>query len=555
MAVWRLQVNTGGTNVADYCLKNHVAAMGWSLRELTQAERSGIHTFLDYCNLARTQYKSFDSVCRMVEDVKEGDLLWMRSRNEGKYYIARVKANSTWVFREDAVQMDAANQLTNIDWYPATDKADEESVPGAVATSFIMGSTIQRIKKNGVEEYSQMLYNRVHDSALDLFNYPDPALSLCEKHFYSLLQPEDVEDLLALWLYDTKGYVCIPSTNKIATPKYECVLVDPNDLNRKHIYIQVKKGDVDLNTDDYSSLNGEVYLLTTEGNVQNAQKYSNVKAADPTVIYEFAINPDKSHIIPENVLYWVKFLTEIENNRLKFSACKGIMFDTNISYSDTNESEMILGNKIAAYGKTAKSILISCGARLAPFDIEELRELMSYDELELDTLGDRKTALFLIMSDTDDTFNFVIAILQSQLFNLLCDKADDEYNGKLPVHVRFLLDEFANIGQIPRFDKLIATIRSREMSASIILQSQSQLKAIYKDAAEIILDNADSTLFLGGRGKNAKDISDNLGRETIDSFNTSENRGTQVSHGLTYQKLGKDMPYLFVKSSVALNLS
>ncbi len=166
---------------------------------------------------------------------------------------------------------------------------------------------------------------------------------------------------------------------------------------------------------------------------------------------------------------------------------------------------------------------------------------MSYDELELDTLGDRKNALFLIMSDTDDTFNFVIAILQSQLFNLLCDKADDEYNGKLPIHVRFLLDEFANIGQIPRFDKLIATIRSREMSASIILQSQSQLKAIYKDAAEIILDNADSTLFLGGRGKNAKDISDNLGRETIDSFNTSENRGTQVSHGLTYQKLGKEL--------------
>ena len=210
--------------------------------------------------------------------------------------------------------------------------------------------------------------------------------------------------------------------------------------------------------------------------------------------------------------------------------------------------------KLAA-GKTAKSILISCGARLAPFDIKELRDLMSYDELELDTLGDRKTALFLIMSDTDSTFNFVIAMLQSQLFNLLCDKADDEYGGKLPVHVRCLLDEFANIGQIPQFEKLIATIRSREISASIILQSQSQLKAIYKDAAEIILDNADSTLFLGGRGKNAKDISDNLGRETIDSFNTSENRGTQVSHGLNYQKLGKDMTYLFVKSSVALNFT
>ena len=225
MAVWRLQVNTGGTNVADYCLKNHVAAMGWSLRELTQAERSGIHTFLDYCNLARTQYKSFDSVCRMVEDVKEGDLLWMRSRNEGKYYIARVKANSTWVFREDAVQMDAANQLTNIDWYPATDKADEESVPGAVATSFIMGSTIQRIKKM---EWKHTVKCCITVSTIQHWIYsiiPDPALSLCEKHFYSLLQPEDVEDLLALWLYDTKGYVCIPSTNRIATPKYECVLV------------------------------------------------------------------------------------------------------------------------------------------------------------------------------------------------------------------------------------------------------------------------------------------------------------------------------------------
>lgn len=194
-----------------------------------------------------------------------------------------------------------------------------------------------------------------------------------------------------------------------------------------------------------------------------------------------------------------------------------------------------------AAGKTMKSILISCGARLAPFDIQEIRDATMYDELELDKLGNRKTALFLIMSDTDSTFNFVIAMLQSQLFNLLCDKADDEYGGKLPVHVRCLLDEFANIGQIPQFEKLIATIRSREISASIILQSQSQLKAIYKDAAEIILDNADSTLFLGGRGKNAKDISENLGRETIDSFNTSENRGTQVSHGLNYQKLGKEL--------------
>ena len=166
---------------------------------------------------------------------------------------------------------------------------------------------------------------------------------------------------------------------------------------------------------------------------------------------------------------------------------------------------------------------------------------MSYDEMELDMLGDRKTAMFVIISDTDDTFNFVVAIMYTQLFNLLCDKADDEHGGRLPYHVRLLLDEFANIGQIPNFDKLIATIRSREISASIILQSQSQLKAIYKDAAEIISDNCDSVLFLSGRGKNAKEISDALGKETIDSFNTSENRGSQTSHGLNYQKLGKEL--------------
>ena len=197
--------------------------------------------------------------------------------------------------------------------------------------------------------------------------------------------------------------------------------------------------------------------------------------------------------------------------------------------------------KMAA-GKTLKSILVSCGARLSPFDIKELRDIMTEDELELDTMGDRKTALFLIMSDTDTTFNFVIAMLQSQLFNLLCDKADDFYNGRLPVHVRCLLDEFANIGQIPNFDKLIATIRSREISASIILQSQSQLKAIYKDNADTIVGNCDSTLFLGGKEKSTlKEISELLGKETIDSYNQSENRGSQISHGLSYQKLGKEL--------------
>ena len=197
--------------------------------------------------------------------------------------------------------------------------------------------------------------------------------------------------------------------------------------------------------------------------------------------------------------------------------------------------------KLAA-GKTAKSILISCGARLAPFDIRELRDLMSEDELELDTLGDRKTALFVIISDTDDTFNFVVSIMYSQLFNLLCDKADDVYGGRLPVHVRCLLDEFANIGLIPKFEKLIATIRSREISASIILQAQSQLKAIYRDNADTIVGNCDSTLFLGGKEKTTlKELSETLGKETIDLYNTSETRSNQKSFGLNYQKTGKEL--------------
>lgn len=197
--------------------------------------------------------------------------------------------------------------------------------------------------------------------------------------------------------------------------------------------------------------------------------------------------------------------------------------------------------KLAA-GKTAKSILISCGARLAPFDIRELRDLMSEDELELDTLGDRKTALFVIISDTDDTFNFVVSIMYSQLFNLLCDKADDVYGGRLPIHVRCLLDEFANIGLIPKFEKLIATIRSREISASIILQAQSQLKAIYKDNADTIVGNCDSTLFLGGKEKTTlKELSETLGKETIDLYNTSETRSNQKSFGLNYQKTGKEL--------------
>ena len=199
---------------------------------------------------------------------------------------------------------------------------------------------------------------------------------------------------------------------------------------------------------------------------------------------------------------------------------------------------------------------MSCGARLAPFDIAELREVTSCDELALDTLGDRKTALFLIMSDTDSTFNFLISMVYTQLFNLLCEKADDVYGGRLPVHVRCLIDECANIGQIPNLEKLMATIRSREISACLVLQAQSQLKALYKDNADTIIGNCDSRLFLGGSEPSTlKELSQSLGRETIDTYNTGESRGRETSHSLNYQKLGKDMPYLFVKSSVALNLS
>ena len=211
--------------------------------------------------------------------------------------------------------------------------------------------------------------------------------------------------------------------------------------------------------------------------------------------------------------------------------------------------------KLAA-GKTAKSILISCGARLAPFDIKEVREITMYDELELDLVGDRKTALFFIISDTDATFNFLVSMAYTQLFNLLCERADDKYGGRLPVHVRCLIDEAANIGQIPNLEKLMATIRSREISACLVLQAQSQLKALYKDNMDTIIGNCDASLFLGGKEETTlKSWNSLLGKETIDMYNTSVTKGNQESHGQNFQKLGKDMPYLFVKSSVALNLS
>lgn len=320
MEVWRLQVKTGNKNIAKYCIENHVAAMGWSLKELPESERKNIKnikTFEDYCKYADKVYKSYASVKRLKEQVKENDIIWMHSRNEGKYYFGRVKKESKWIFNSEAAEKkDAGNQLTNIDWYEASTRADEESVPGAIATALIKGSTLQRINKDGVKEYSQLLYNKIHDPEKEQFTYEKPHLCL-DKHFYMLLSPSDVEDLLALRLYAEKKYVCIPSTNKIATAKYECVLVDPESEKRKHIYIQVKKGKVDLEASDYVNLakdGNEVYLLTTEGRVKNADKYKNITAVNPDEIYRFAIDPKYKNIIPEHVLYWIEFLSEIEES-------------------------------------------------------------------------------------------------------------------------------------------------------------------------------------------------------------------------------------------------
>ena len=247
---------------------------------------------------------------------------------------------------------------------------------------------------------------------------------------------------------------------------------------------------------------------------------------------------------------------EVREDDEEFKNAVDLMFDELESRSPHHFAVRQYKKYKLAAGKTAKSILVSCGARLAVFDIAELREVTSYDELELDTLGDRRTALFLIMSDTDDSFNFLISMCYTQLFNLLCEKADDVYGGRLPVHVRCLIDECANIGQIPKLEKLVATIRSREISACLVLQAQSQLKAIYKDNADTIIGNMDTSIFLGGKEPTTlKELAAVLGKETIDTYNTGENRGRETSHSLNYQKLGKDMPYLLMKSSAALNLT
>lgn len=349
MSVWRLQTNTDDCNISRYCLENHVAAAGWSLKDASQSELHAITSFADFRKLASTYYDSFASVCRLAEETKPGDLIWLRS--EGRYYIARVKENSTWKFESNAIDIDAANQLTNIDWYPASvdnDYADESSVPGAVATAFIKGSTFQRILKDGIEAYSQVLFNEVRDPSADSFRFPKPELKLNQGCFFSMLQPSDLEDLLCMWLYDQYHYICIPSTNKIATPKYECVLIDPT--NGRHIYIQVKKGKMNLYASDYAHLNGDVYLLTTEGKCFDSDLHPHVHAVDPLVIYKFALSQEV--LIPERILYWVRFLSMVENDT--FGRAKGIMFDTNLSYSLDDEAKMLQAYSVCAFGNSMR---------------------------------------------------------------------------------------------------------------------------------------------------------------------------------------------------------
>ena len=350
MAVWRLQTNTDDGNISRYCIEHHVAAVGWSLKDLSESEIRIITDFSDFRALASSHYRSFTSVCRLAEQVHNGDLIWMRSG--GRYYVARVKKDSRWVFDCDARSIDAANQLTCIDWYPASagnEYADESSVPGAVATAFIKGSTFQRIRKEGVEAYTQMLFNEVHDPIADPFFFPKPDIKLNQGSFFSMLHPSDLEDLLCMWLYSNYRYVCIPSTNKIATPKYECVLLDP--ASGKHIYIQVKKGKVDLDASDYHDLNGEVFLLTTEGAYLSCGQYPHVHTVDPTVIYEFAL--DQGNLIPEKILYWIQFLSQAENKAMDG---KGIMFDTNLSYSDSDEASMLRNHSVCAFGNSMRYV-------------------------------------------------------------------------------------------------------------------------------------------------------------------------------------------------------
>lgn len=354
MNIWRIHKSTSKCNdISDYCIKNHVAAIGWSLLEFNgNLEELAFQRFEDYYKYACTFYTiaQMNIVKRFATGTTENDIIWMRSN--GIYYCARVKRESKWIFNidRDAREIDASNQLTNIDWI----KVGDESVPGALTTSFIQGSTFQRIRKPGVAEFSEITYDNLSN---DSFKY-NRDITLTQKTFYSLISPADCEDLLYMWLYHNhnKNYACIPSTNKIATPKYEFVIMDVE--TGKHIYVQVKNGEKGLNANDYLDLvensNNEVYLLSTGGKVINADQNANINEVDPTELFDFACEENNQKYIPPNIDFWMQFAG---GNNTDF--CKGIMFDTN--YANTNDKEnyenyMFNNNVIAAWGYPKKYI-------------------------------------------------------------------------------------------------------------------------------------------------------------------------------------------------------
>lgn len=345
--IWRIQTRTSKGDIAQYCLDNNIAAVGWSLTEYPNRDELNHLEFNDYCEYADRFYKSYSSVVRLAREVRENDIIWMRMG--GVYYLARVKDTSGWLFNNDsvAVEKDACNQLSNIEWERI---GDESEIPGALTTAFIRGATLQRIYKPGICEYSELIYNQMHTSG---FNY-DRSIELTEKNFYSLISPTDCEDLLYMWLYsiNNKNYVCIPSTNKIATEKYEFVLLDSQ--TGKHIYIQVKNGDVLLNADDYypivQNTDNEFYLLSTRGRVINAEKYpNNIFAVDPTTLFDFACNEQNQNIIPPNIKYWIEFAGGYSS----ISGRKGIIFDTD---NENSEQYMFDRSVVAAWGKPKRYI-------------------------------------------------------------------------------------------------------------------------------------------------------------------------------------------------------
>jgi len=362
MEVWRL--HTKDDDLLNYCYENNVAAMGWSFfneENISVEERLSVKKFDDYCKLADRKrpdssqpfYKAYGSVKRLAKQVTVGDIVWMRSRN-GIYYIGRVCEGSDWTFNNDAYSLDACNQRTHIKWKKLEDEGDESCVPGAVTTAFIKGSTFQRINKDGVAAYSGLLYDELAKTNF----YSDIKVEFNEDSFYSLLSPSDCEDLLYSWLYSEYGYICIPSSNKTSTPNYECVLLDPK--NGERIFIQVKKGDdSDINKVDannYKDLKGKIYFLKTKGKVLNIENYSDrMKETDSTKLFEFACSEEAKNIIAPNIRKWVKFMCNETNKKIE-SVNKGIIFDTNKSYSAVGEKEMFENNQIIAWGKASKYI-------------------------------------------------------------------------------------------------------------------------------------------------------------------------------------------------------